>query len=314
MTIQEIFDLAIKMGRNADFRDEQAIDGLLAKKKKRYDKLDAKAKQDFDQDELTNPYLDSRILHIADNREIKKVLVGVDIESAEILLAKELGGIDLIIAHHPRGKGLANLHDVMHLQCDVLNQYGVPINVAEGLMKERISEVARGINASNHERAVDTARLLGFNFMCLHTPCDNLAANFLKPLVADKTIETVGDLVEKLKEIPEYKKAQSIGAGPKIFAGSPDNRVGKIALTELTGGTEGSPKLYEKMAQAGIGTVIGMHQSEEHRKEAEAANINVVIAGHISSDSLGVNQFLDALEKQGIEIVPCSGLIRVSRN
>ena len=314
MTIQEIFDLAIKMGRKADFRSESEVESFLDRKKKRYEKLDAKAKSEFDQDELTNPYLDSRILHIADNREIKKVLVGVDIESAEILLAKELGGIDLIIAHHPRGKGLANLHDVMHLQCDVLNQYGVPINVAEGLMKERISEVARGINASNHERAVDTARLLGFNFMCLHTPCDNLAANFLKPLVADKTIETVGDLVEKLKEIPEYKKAQSIGAGPKIFAGSPDNRVGKIALTELTGGTEGSPKLYEKMAQAGIGTVIGMHQSEEHRKEAEQANINVVIAGHISSDSLGVNQFLDALEKQGIEIIPCSGLIRVSRN
>jgi len=40
----------------------------------------------------------------------------------------------------------------------------------------------------------------------------------------------------------------------------------------------------------------------------------VVIAGHMSSDSLGVNLFLDQLEKQGIEIVFCSGLIRVSRN
>ena len=82
---------------------------------------------------------------------------------------------------------------------------------------------------------------------------------------------------------------------------------------DFTGGTEGSPKIYEKMAQAGIGTVIGMHISEEHKKEAEAANINIVIAGHISSDSLGVNLFLDELEKQGIEIIPCSGLIRVKR-
>ena len=57
----------------------------------------------------------------------------------------------------------------------------------------------------------------------------------------------------------------------------------------------------------------GMHQSEEHRKEAEAANINLVIAGHMSSDSLGMNIFLDELEKQGIEIIPCSGLIRFSR-
>ena len=71
--------------------------------------------------------------------------------------------------------------------------------------------------------------------------------------------------------------------------------------------------MYEKMAQAGIGTIIGMHMSERNKKEAEANNINVVIAGHISSDSLGMNLFLDELEKQGIEVIPCSGLIRVKR-
>ena len=56
-----------------------------------------------------------------------------------------------------------------------------------------------------------------------------------------------------------------------------------------------------------------MHVSEEHKKEAEAANVNVVIAGHISSDSIGMNIFLDELEKQGIEMIPCSGLIRIKR-
>ncbi|MDP1620256.1 MAG: NGG1p interacting factor NIF3, partial [bacterium] len=82
----------------------------------------------------------------------------------------------------------------------------------------------------------------------------------------------------------------------------------------ITGGTEGSPKMYEKMANAGVGTIIAMHQSEKHREAAEKAHINVVIAGHISSDNIGVNLFLDELEKRGIGIIPCSGLIRVSRN
>ena len=67
------------------------------------------------------------------------------------------------------------------------------------------------------------------------------------------------------------------------------------------------------MAQAGVGTVVAMHVSEEHKKEAESANINIVVAGHISSDSLGINLFLDELEKQGIEIIPCSGFTRISR-
>lgn len=313
MKTQDIFNLAIKMGIEADFRGKEGIQKLLAGKKKIYESLPEKAKADFDMESLENPFLDTGIYNIAEDKEIKKVLVGIDIGPEEILIAKELGDIDLVIAHHPVGKGLAQLADVMHLQADVYNYYGVPINVAEGLMKERISEVARGVNPSNHQRTVDAARLMKVNFMNAHTPCDNLVARFLKNLIESKKLETVGELIDVLKEVPEYKEAMKIGVGPKIFAGSMENRCGKIAISEITGGTEGSPKLYEKMAQAGIGTTVAMHISEEHKKEADLANVNIVIAGHISTDSLGVNLFMDELEKQGIEIVPCSGFTRFSR-
>jgi len=313
MKIKEIYKLAIDLGIKADFRGKEEVEIFLNNKKKKFERLSDKEKQDFDQEALENPYLDSRIHNIAQDKEIKRVLVGIDIESSELLLAKQLGNIDLIIGHHPLGKSLAHLADVMDLQCDVLNFYGVPINIAEGLMKEKISEVARGVNSSNHQRTPDAAKLLGINLMNVHTPADNLAAKFLKLKIDEKDPRTIAELIDFLKEIPEYKQAQKIGAGPKIFVGSGDNRCGRIALTEITGGTEGNPKLYEKMAQAGIGTIIGMHISEEHKKEAEAAHINVVIAGHISSDSLGMNIFLDELEKQEIEIIPCSGFTRVSR-
>jgi len=313
MKIQDIQNLAIKMGTDSDFRGREGVQKLLDGKKKRFDKLSQDEQKDFDLDALSNPYLDSGVYNVSEDKDIKKVLVGIDIGAAEILMAKELQDIDLVIAHHPVGKGLAQLADVMSLQADVCNYYGVPINVAEGLMKERISEVARGVNASNHQRTVDAAKLMKVNLMNTHTPADNLAAKFLRDLISEKKIDTVGDLISILKEIPEYKSAMKIGVGPKIFVGSADNRCGKIAMAEITGGTEGSPKLYEKLAQAGVGTVVGMHISEEHKKEAESANINIVIAGHISSDSLGMNIFLDELEKQGIEIVPCSGFTRVSR-
>ena len=321
MRLQEIYNLAIEMGIDSDFRGNDFIEQTLKSRQDKYEKLSEKEKEEFDLESFKNPYSDTRILNISEDKEIKKILVGIDVEPAEILLAKEIGGVDLIISHHPLGNALANLHEVMELQCDVLNQYGVPINVAEGLMKERISEVARGLNARNHQRAVDTAKILKFNLMCVHTPCDNLAAKFLKDRIdasagsasKENNTERVEGLLNLLKEIPEYKEAIKLGAGPKIFVGDPERRCGKIALTEITGGTEGSPKLYEKMAQAGIGTIVGMHISEEHKKEAELAHINVVIAGHMSSDSLGVNLFLDELEKKGIEIIPCSGLIRVRR-
>jgi len=313
MKIQEIHNLFTKMGMDADFRGKDGVQKLLNHKKSKFQKLSLKEQEEFDKEALENPYLDSGVYNIADDKEIKKVLVGIDIGPEEILIAKELGDIDLVIAHHPIGKGLAQLADVMDLQCDVYNFYGVPINIAEGLMRERISEVARGVNAANHQRTVDAARIMGVNLMNSHTSSDNMAAHFLKTFVEGKKFERVGDLVSVLKEIPEYKEAMKIGVGPKIFTGSTENRCGKIALSEITGGTEGSPKLYERIANAGIGTVVGMHISEEHKKEAEAAHINIVIAGHMSSDSLGMNLLMDELEKRGIEVVACSGFTRFSR-
>ncbi len=314
MKIKDIYNLAITLGIEADLRGGEKIKQNLLRRKEKYEKLSEKEKENFDRESLSNPFLDSRILNIAQDKEIKKILVGIDIDPAELLIAHNLKDIDLVISHHPLGIGLSHLADVMDLQAEVLNKYGLPINIAEKLMESRISEVARGINSVNHQRTVDAAKILNLNLVCFHTVCDNLAANFLKKKIEEKNFERLEELIEFLKTIPEYQEAEKIGAGPKIFVGNPNNYCGKIALTEITGGTEGSPKIYEKMAQVGIGTVIGMHISEEHKKEAEAANLNIVIAGHISSDSLGVNILLDKLEKQGIEIVPCSGLIRISRN
>lgn len=311
MTLKDIYKLAIESGIKTDLRGEEKVRKNLAKIKEAYEKLDSEQKSDFDLEKLSNPYSDTRILH--DNgQEIKRVMVGIDIDPQELMLAKQLG-YDTVIAHHPEGAALADLGDVMHLQAEVLAQYGVPINVAQAITKERISEVARGISPVNHYRSVDAARLLDLNFMCVHTPCDNLAAKFLDDYLRGRETETVDELMRVIKEIPEYQEAIKRKAGPKIFAGDKDNYCGKIALTEITGGTSNSKDIYEKMAQAGIGTIVGMHMSEEHKKEAQQYHLNVVIAGHMSSDSLGVNLFLDKIEGGVSEVSAFSGLIRIKR-
>ena len=102
-------------------------------------------------------------------------------------------------------------------------------------------------------------------------------------------------------------------SGPCLFTGNEHNYVGKIALTEVTGGTSGSRDMYEKLAHAGIGTIIGMHMTEEYKREADKHHLNIIIAGHMSSDSLGMNLICDEFEKRGVEIIPCSGFIRISR-
>ena len=312
MTIQQIYTLAIKKGMEADLRGEKQVKKMLARIKKQYGKMNQQEKQEFDKERLTNPFSDTRIL-VDTKKPIKRILTGIDMEVGELLLADRLGNIDLVLAHHPEGLALAGLDDVMHLQAEVLNLYGVPINIAESLIKLRIQEVSRSISPINHNQSVDAARLLKIGFMCVHTPTDNLVADFLKRLIARKKPEYIEDLLDLLKTIPEYQQAIKMGSGPHYLTGQPGNHCGRIALTEITGGTEGSPQIYEKMAQAGVGTIVSMHLSEKHYKEAKKAHINVVVAGHISSDSLGLNLFLDELAKKGIEIIPCSGLMRVER-
>lgn len=313
MTINDIYQLAIKLGIENDFRDKKEIDHLLLRRKEKYEKLSKKEKELFDRESLVNPFSDTRILWEGDKKEIKRIMAGIDISGDEVMAAKYLGGFDALLSHHPSGIALAGLDEVMHLQADVLAQYGVPIAVAQGLLRPRIEEVARGISPSNHARTVDLCRILNMPYLCAHTPTDNMVAQFLKRAIEKKNPKYVGDLLDFLLEIPEYREATKLKAGPKLFSGSRDNHCGKIAVTEITGGTEGAPEIYHRLTQAGISTVIAMHLSEKHTTEAKAAHINAIIAGHMSSDSIGVNLFLDHLEKAGIEIVPVGGLIRVSR-
>jgi hypothetical protein len=67
------------------------------------------------------------------------------------------------------------------------------------------------------------------------------------------------------------------------------------------------------MSAAGVGTIIAMHMPEDHRKLAEKYHLNVLIAGHMASDSLGMNILMDEAQKKGVEILACGGFIRVSR-
>jgi putative NIF3 family GTP cyclohydrolase 1 type 2 len=317
MKVQEIYKLAVKMGIDSDPRGKSFVLKQMKKAKEKYEKLSAEKKAEFDNEKLNNPYSDSRILAGDPNKEIKRIMVGIDIDSAELMIARYLSDkgkpIDLVIGHHPLGHALNDIAGVMHLQSDILAQYGVPINIAEAVMLPRITEISRGVfQAVNYDRPVQAANLLNLPLMCIHTPADNLAADFVDKKIKKENPETVGEVLELLNNIPEYKEAIKYKAGPQIVVGRKDARAGKIAL-EFTGGTNGAKEIYEHASRAGIGTIVGMHMREEWRVEAEKHHINVIICGDTQSDSIGMNLFLDELEKKKIDVVACSGITRVKR-
>lgn len=316
MKIREIYERAVKKGIEADPRGHEDIARELERSKKDFDELKEKDKKWFDSEKLTNPYSDSRILFGDPEREVKRALVGIDMEVGEVVLADRLRDrgrpIDLIISHHPEGRGMLKLYDVMDMQSGILLKYGVPINVAEDIMDERIREVERRLMPANHNRAVDAAKLLDIPLMCLHTPADNCVTDYLQRLFDESRPYYVSDIVKIIKDIPEYATSMAeIGLAPKVVTGSEKRRAGKV-FVDMTGGTGGSKRAFEKLSAAGVGTVVGMHISDDHRKEADKFHINVVIAGHIPSDNLGMNLLLDNV-LDGVEVVETSGFRRIAR-
>jgi putative NIF3 family GTP cyclohydrolase 1 type 2 len=316
MTIQEIYDLAVEMGMKADPRGTASVKKYLQKNKDKYKELSEKKKKYFDKERFTNPYSDTRLFTDNPKKEVKKILAGIDANATEVLLADRLNekgaNIDLLIGHHPEGNAFASLHEVMDLQIEVSAEAGIPIHLADALLRERMRDVERGIHPINHNQTIDTARLLNMPFMTLHTVWDNLGDQFMKAFLKDKEFDTVGDIVDAMMEIPEYQEAKRGKAGPIVVAGSHTSKAGKIALF-YTGGTNPSKEWYMELAKAGVGTIIDMHIKEDALKELRKLHVSVINAGHMSSDSIGANIFFDELEKQGIEVIPCSGLIRVNR-
>ena len=318
MKLERLYKKAIEIGIDNDLRGKQEIKKILKEEQEKYKNLKKEEAEYYDKDHLFNPFSDTRVLNGQLNTDIKKVIVGIDMEVGEALLTHTLNKdknqkIDLIIAHHPEGYALAQISDVMKLQADLLANYGVTISVAEQLMEKRIGEIERRLMPVNHTRAVDAARVLGIPMMCIHTPADNCVTNHLKKRLEKEKLYKLKNVMEMLKKIPEYKKSAKLQSPPKIVSGSENNKCGKIYV-DMTGGTEGSKEIFEKFATTGVSTLVCMHISEEHLENAKKAKLNVVIAGHISSDVLGLNLLFDEMEKEEkLKFVSVSGFERIRR-
>lgn len=320
MKVYEAYEAAIRAGMSKDPRPEDEVRRVLERAGAEYEAASGWRRDCFDRERLWNPYEDCRfscLEDVARETEATRMLWGIDIGTGEVLLADRLRSrgetVDAVVAHHPNGMSRNHYPRVMGMQADMYHSAGVPINVAEGMMGPRTAEVLRGVMGSNYDQATDAARLLGIPLFNVHSAADNMVQDYLTRLMEERSPRTLGDIVETLMGEPEYVAAAKRNCVPTIMVGGKDSRCGRI-LCKMTGGTSGPKEMYEALSRAGIGTVIGMHFPESHYEAAREAHVNLVVSGHMPSDSLGINLICDIWEREGIEVVPCSGLIRCSRN
>jgi len=247
---------------------------------------------------------------IVEGKGIKKVLMGVDMDTAELMLAKQLG-YDCVVSHHPRNTS-ADMLDVLHDHYDKLEALGVPKNKSQKLLEERKTELDYNQHVSNSRRSESAAKLLNMPFMCIHTPADiigeAIVQKFLDKKLGSKKDATVADVVEALEGIPEYKNSVR---KPVVRVGSKDSYAGKVYVL-MSGLTGPGAKILKEYFEAGVGTLVMMHIPEKDAKEIKEQGIgNVVIAGHMSSDSLGLNKLAKEWAKKGVETTMMSGIVEV---
>ncbi len=319
MKLKDLFRNAIEIGMASDPRGKKNIEKLLKKHADRLKKAEGKEKEYFDVERTWNPFPDSRIINGTGNEEVTTVMVGVDIETPEVLLADRLRQkgtkIDALFIHHPEGRALGDLVRVMPLQVDLLATYGVPVNASEALLRGDVDRIDRRIHADNLLRTERAAELLGIPAFCCHTPTDNLVWELMEKDICKKEYDCVGDVMNALHDIPEYDYFAKKGNPCIVVNGSRDGRTGKIVASEFTGGTNGPEQLMEEQAKAGVGTVLSMHVTEKTLEVAKKYHVNLIQCSHMASDSIGINLMLDALTKKEkkLQVLDLSGFVRIKR-
>jgi len=247
---------------------------------------------------------------IVEGKNIKKVLMGVDMETAELLLAKQLK-FDCVVSHHPKNTNLEMIN-LLDTHIRKLEALGVPKNKSQKLLEERKTELNYNMHVSNSRRSESAAILLKMPYISLHTPADiigeTIAQKFLDKKFKDKPDTTVQEVVDALEGIGEYNNSSR---KPVIRVGSKESYAGKIYVL-MSGLTGPGPKILKEYFEAGVGTLVMMHIPEKDAKELKEQSIgNVIIAGHMSSDSLGMNKLAKEWAKKGVETTMMSGVVVV---
>lgn len=251
---------------------------------------------------------DSGTLVEGDN--IRKILFGIDMETQELLLGKELG-VDLVISHHPHtGEQDVYFHKVLEVQIDKMMSFGIPINKAQKALRKKVNSLEKNAHARNYDRVQSAAKLLKMPYMNIHLPADRITERFVQGFIDQKLGNhqkaTLKDVIDVLMEIKEY---QNTPAGPVIRVGRNDDYAGRIAVL-MAGGTNGGAEVFKAYFKAGVGTIVCMHIPEDVREAVEKQNIgNVIVAGHMASDSIGLNILIKELRNRGLEVITMSGII-----
>ena len=241
---------------------------------------------------------------------VRRIFATIDCDVADLMLARQLQ-CDTVLTHHPEGVASLTGWKLIARQVEQMVECGVPLAKAEAAVQRRMRSVELNSHPRNYARVVQAAQLLHASFLNVHLPCDiitrRLIAERMAPFNRPESRATVADVVAALQEFPEQKLAAT---QPEVRLGAPGRLAGRVAVA-MAGYTNGGVDVLRAYFEAGVGTVLMMHFPEGDLKEAREQKLagNLVITGHMASDSICINVYLDALEQRGLDVIRAGGIV-----
>jgi len=258
--------------------------------------------------DLTEIPGDSAIHHPGDG--IERVLLGIDLKQAELKIAKDLG-YDCAIAHHPSaGTSILRYHEVLLRHVDQMVASGVPEAVARETMAETIESRRVLASMQNYDHAPSVAKLIDLPYLNIHTPLDEVGRRRLAEVAeAFDPQRTVADLIGALREaFGEFRSAKT---QIEVRVGKKTNRLGRVVMSHGAGTNGGTP-VAKAYFEHGIDTVLYIHCRPEDSKrlrEEYGDEKNLIVTGHIASDAIGINPYVERLRAEGLDVTTFSGIL-----
>ena len=236
-------------------------------------------------------------------KNIKRVLFGIDISTSELILAQKMK-CDCVIAHHPLGNNaVLNFYKIIDKHAEIMIKNGIP----EEKAYKSIENLKQSLKIANHSRNYthlpSIAEKMKMPLMNIHNPLDEIGRRIMQETVDKAKPERVKDVVDALYTLPEFQRALT---EIEIVIGDEEGDAKKTVIAHGAG-TNGGYDIAKTYFEYGF-CVVYIHINMNDYLKLKKEKGNLIVSGHIASDSVGINPFIKALEEEGIEVVRISGI------
>ncbi|MBU1700054.1 MAG: hypothetical protein KJ831_07875, partial [Candidatus Eisenbacteria bacterium] len=207
---------------------------------------------------------------------------------------------------------LLRFADVLSRHVEFMTAHGVPEPVARDAVGELIYDARCQAQAANYDRAPSMARRLQIPYMNIHLPLDEIGRKRMVAVVDSlDPAATVKELLGAFEHrLPECRAAAT---EIELRVGLASHPIGHAAVIHAAG-TNGGIPVARALYNHGVDTVIYIHcsgpDSRRLNQDFHDQGRNLIVIGHMTGDSLGINPFAEELISRGLDVTCMSGIIR----